>query len=205
MARVELSVGDPDVRPYPLLTSLVVPRPIAWVSTVSADGVGNLAPHSFFNVVCGEPPMVMFASLGHKDTVTNIEQTGEFVVNLASEPMLREVNNSSARFEAGVDEATALGIALEPSRTVKPPRVANSPAALECVLERIVELPTSYVVFGEVRLIAVDEDALEDGHPAMAHLKPLSRLGRDEWGLPPEVVAIPRPHRPEDIASQETS
>ena len=117
-----------------MLTSLVVPRPIAWVSTVDADGRGNLAPHSFFTVASGRPPVVLFSSLGRKDTVRNIEATGEFVVNFSSESLLEQVNDSSAPFEHGDDEAEQLGIETEPSETVAPPRVAASPASIECRL-----------------------------------------------------------------------
>lgn len=190
---------DEDVNAYRLLTALVVPRPIAWVSTLDAEGRGNLAPHSFFTVASGRPPVVLFSSLGRKDTVRNIEATGEFVVNLATEPLLRQVNASSAPLAPGQDEAVLLGIETAPSQTVAPPRVARSPASIECRLERIVEVGHAFVVFGTVTAISVDSDALEDGHPAMEHLRPLSRLGRDEWGRPPEVLRLARPSRAEDV------
>jgi flavin reductase (DIM6/NTAB) family NADH-FMN oxidoreductase RutF len=190
---------DPQVNPYKLLTALVVPRPIAWISSLDAAGVGNLAPHSFFNVACANPPIVSFTSVGDKDTLANVRATGEFVVNLASEPLLRQVNDTSARFGADVDEAEALGIALEPSALVAPPRVVDSPASLECTLHSSHELGDSTLVLGRVVAISVLDAALVDGHPAMEHLRPVSRLGRDEWGLPPEVVSVTRPNRPEDI------
>ncbi|ROR89463.1 flavin reductase family protein [Nocardioides aurantiacus] len=199
----ERTVFDPtdgDVNAYKLLNSLVVPRAIAWVSTLDAQGRGNLAPHSFFTVASGRPPVVLFSALGHKDTVTNIEQTGEFVVSLTSEELADQVNASSAPFEHGEDEARALGILTEPSQTVAPERVAASPASIECRLERIVEVGHAYVVFGLVTAITVRTDALEDGvHPAIEHLRPVSRLGRDEWGRPPEVFRLTRPEKPEDV------
>ena len=191
---------DPDVNPYKLLTAVVVPRPIAWISTLDADGVGNLAPHSFFNVACANPPIVSFASVGDKDTLANVVATGEFVVNLATEPLLDQVNDTSARFGPDVDEAEALGIGLEPSALVAPPRVVRSPASLECTLHSTHELGDSTLVLGEVVAITVLDAALVDGHPAMEHLRPVSRLGRDEWGLPPTVVSVTRPQRPEDIS-----
>lgn len=199
--RVEFDTADTEVSAYRLMTSLVVPRPIAWVSTLSAEGVGNLAPHSFFNVASADPPMLMFTSIGRKDTLNNIEATGEFTICVASEPMLDDVNNSGARFDAHTSEAERLDIELEPSRLVAPPRVAHSPAAFECTLHEIVHFPHSAVIFGQVRLIAVDEAVMEDGHPRIDRVRPLSRLGRNEWGLPPRVVAIDRPARPEDIGS----
>lgn len=198
-ARTVFDAADQDVNAYRLLTSLVVPRPIAWVSTLDASGRGNLAPHSFFTVASGRPPVILFSSLGRKDTVRNIEATGEFVVNVASEGLFEQVNATSAPFEPGDDEATELGIETEPSVTVAPPRVAASPASIECRLERIVEVGSAFVVFGAVTAITVLDDVLEDGHPAVERLRPVSRLGRDEWGMPPQPFRVRRPQRPEDV------
>jgi flavin reductase (DIM6/NTAB) family NADH-FMN oxidoreductase RutF len=197
--RTVFHTDDPDVRAYPLLTALVVPRPIAWISTLSADGVGNLAPHSFFSVACANPPIVSWTSVGRKDTLANVLATGEFVVNVASLPDLDRVNDSSAAFDAADDEALALDIAMEPSDRVAPPRVAGSPASLECTLHSTIELGDSVLVLGDVVAITVDSDVLVDGHPEMARLRPVARLGRDEWGLPPEVVSTPRPRTPADL------
>ncbi len=198
-ARTVFDASDEGVDAYRLLTALVVPRPIAWVSTLDEHGRGNLAPHSFFTVASGKPPVVLFSSLGRKDTVRNIEETAEFVVNFASEGQLEEINASSARFEHGDDEADRLGIEVEPSQTVAPPRVAGSPASIECRLERIVEVGTAYVVFGAVSAITVRDDVLEGSHPLVERLRPVSRLGRDEWGRPPETFRLTRPQRPEDV------
>ncbi len=198
-SRTVFDPADADVNAYKLLTALVVPRPIAWVSTLDAGGRGNLAPHSFFTVASGRPPVVLFSSLGRKDTVRNIEATGEFVINVASEALLHQVNNSSATYEHGEDEAEQLGIATEPSQTVAPARVVDSPASIECRLERIVEVGHGFVVFGTVTAITVRDDVLVDGSPAMEHLAPVSRLGGDEWGRPPEVFSLTRPAGPEDV------
>ncbi len=182
---------------YPVLTASVVPRPIAWVSTLSADGVPNLAPYSFFTVSSADPPVVQFTSVGRKDSLRNVEATGEFVVNLATEPMLDAVNTSSAPYEPGTDEFAALDIAAEPSERVRPPRVADSPVAIECRLREVIEVGTSFVVMGDVLAVAVRPEALaDDGLPAFATIAPLSRLGRDEWGMPPSVRRIARPGRP---------
>ncbi|MFC9516002.1 flavin reductase family protein [Nocardiaceae bacterium NPDC056970] len=182
---------------YPVLTASVVPRPIAWVSTVSADGVPNLAPYSFFTVSSAEPPVVQFTSVTRKDSLRNVEATGEFVVNLATESMLDAVNASSAPYEAGTDEFAALGIAAEPSERVRPPRVADSPVAIECRLRQVVEVGTSFVVMGDVLAVAVRPEVLaDDGLPAFAAIAPLSRLGRDEWGMTPAVRRIQRPGAP---------
>lgn len=200
MSRTEFRISDPDVNGYALLNSLVVPRPIAWVSTLAADGHGNLAPHSFFSVASADPPTVMFTSVGRKDTVRNVEATGEFVVNIASAPMLHAVNDSSAPFDPEVDEAARLNIRMEPSVSVAPPRVADSPASLECRLDRMIEVGRSnVVVMGQVVLVTVRTDVLEGNHPLMEHLQPLSRLGRNEWGLPPEVIRLDRPRTADDV------
>lgn len=191
--RILLETADPEVRSYRLLTALVVPRPIAWVSTVSTDGVGNLAPHSFFTVASARPPMVQFTSVGEKDTLRNVRATGEFVVNLASLGQIEEVNASSARFAPEVDEAARLEIPMEASHLVHPPRVVASPAAIECRLHQTVPMGDSTLVIGEVLCFSVSADVLIDGHPTMSGLRPVSRLGRDEWGLPPEVVRVTRP------------
>lgn len=188
-----LRPGTPDVNAYRLLTALVVPRPIAWVATLSGDGVGNLAPHSSFTIASADPPIVQFTSVGAKDTLRNVEETGEFTVSLASEPLIDEVNASSARFGPGVDEAAELGIAMAPSAVVAPPRVAGAPASLECRLYRTLPVGDSTLVLGEVVAVTLDPDVLEDGHPVLERLAPLSRLGRDEWGLPPAVVRRERP------------
>lgn len=184
---------DPDVNVYRLMTALVVPRPIAWVSSLSATGVGNLAPHSFFTVSCALPPIVQFTSVGDKDTLANVLATGEFVVNVASRPLLDLVNDSSASLDPDVDEAEALGIATEPSELVRPRRVVASPASIECTLHSTLELGDSTIVLGNVVATTVRAEVLVGGHPSIEHLQPVSRLGRDEWGLPPEVVSVRRP------------
>jgi len=198
--RTVFDCADPEVNPYSLMTSLIVPRPIAWITTISADGVGNLAPHSFFSVACASPPIVCFTSVGRKHTLANIEATGEFVINVATEPMLHLVNNSAANFDADVDEAEALGIALEHSVSVKPPRVSGSPGSLECVLHSMQDLGDSVHVLGTVLTITVDTDALVDGLPQIDRLKPVSRLGANEWGLTPTVYAVDRPTVPDALA-----
>jgi flavin reductase (DIM6/NTAB) family NADH-FMN oxidoreductase RutF len=198
-ARTVFDPDDKDVNPYRLLTGLVVPRPIAWVSTVDAEGHGNLAPHSFYTVASGRPPVILFSSLGRKDTVRNIEETGEFVVSLSSENLLDEVNNSSAPFEHGDDEALELGIATEPSETVAPHRVTESPASIECRLHQIVEIGHAFVVFGQVSAITVLDDALVDGLPEFDRLRPVSRLGGPEWAHPPEKFRLDRPATVEDV------
>ena len=198
--RTDFAADDPDVNVYKLMTAIVVPRPIAWVTTVSEDGVVNLAPHSFYTVACARPPIVQFSSVGKKDTLRNVLATGEFVVNLAHAPLLEQVNNSAARFAPDQSEVDMLHIEMEPSVAVSPPRVAKSPVSIECTLHSTNELGDSTVILGDVRMISVADEVLIDGHPEYSLLDPLARLGKDEWALHSDVVAIPRPARPEDIA-----
>lgn len=177
---------------YQLLTAVVVPRPIAWVSSLSAEGQPNLAPHSFFTVACADPPVVQFTSVRRKDSLRNIDATREFVVCMATEPLFEQVNATGTTFPYGYDEAAAVGLAREPSARVAPTRVAASPVALECVLHATVCLGDSTVVFGRVVHAAVDEDVLDGDHPRYDLMKPLARLGRDEWGLARETRWITR-------------
>jgi flavin reductase (DIM6/NTAB) family NADH-FMN oxidoreductase RutF len=190
---------DEHVNAYRLLTAVVVPRPIAWVTSLSAEGVVNLAPHSFYTVACARPPIVQFTSVGSKDTLRNVLDTGEFVVNLAHGPLIRAVNNSSAAFASDESEPAQLDITMEPSEAVRPPRVKDSPVSIECVLHSTNELGDSTVVLGTVVLITVADDVLVDGHPDYHRLDPLARLGKDEWGMHAEVVSLERPRKPEDV------
>ena len=167
---------------YPLLNSVVVPRPIAWVSTTSADGVDNLAPHSFFTISSVSPPVVQFTSVGAKDSLRNALATGEFVISLCPESLVEEVNRTATDFPADVSEFDAVGLEREPSRLVRPPRVAASPVAIECRLAGTKSFDgDSTVVFGQVVWVAVDERVLRDDRPAIDLLQPMARLGANEW------------------------
>jgi flavin reductase (DIM6/NTAB) family NADH-FMN oxidoreductase RutF len=183
---------------YRLLTAVVVPRPIAWVATTSADGIDNLAPHSFFTIASVAPPVVQFTSVGTKDTLRNVRATGAFTINLAPEAEFERINATGTDYPHGHSEFDAVGLTREPSRAVRPPRVAESPVAIECVLHHTVGFGTSTVVFGRVVHLAVASATLaDDGLPAIDRLGPLSRLGRDEWGATREVRSIKRiPYRP---------
>lgn len=175
-----------------ILHAVVVPRPIAWVSTTSADGIDNLAPHSFFTVACVEPPIVQFTSVGRKDSLRNVEATGELVVNFAPEELFEEINATATDFPPEGDEFAEVGLEREPSQRVGPPRVASSPAALECVLHGTVCLGDSTVVLGRVVHAAIDERVMDEGRPMVERLRPLARLGRNEWTTLGEVRSIDR-------------
>ncbi|MER6463907.1 flavin reductase family protein [Streptomyces sp. NPDC001288] len=178
---------------YRLLTSVVVPRPIAWVSTVTPDGdTENLAPHSFFSIASTDPPIVQFTSIGRKDSLRNVEDTGEFVVNFSSEPLLHLINATAIDFPRSVSEFGTAGIEREASRSVRPPRVAASHAVLECRSHTTLRMGNSTLVFGRVLHAAVDEDYLVDGRPDSERLRPLTKLGGDEWGTLGDIVHLNR-------------
>lgn len=166
---------------YPLLNSVVVPRPIAWVSSRSPAGVDNLAPHSFFTVAGVDPAVLSFTSVGAKDSLRNVLATGEFVVCLSPEPLVEQVNLTGTDFPPDVSEFDAVGLTREPSLRVAPPRVAQSPVALECVLADTAVFGDCTVVFGRVVHIAIDEAVLRDDRPAPELLRPMARLGGNVW------------------------
>ncbi|MFB6568744.1 flavin reductase family protein [Streptomyces noursei] len=168
---------------YKLLTATVVPRPIAWVSTIDPySGCANLAPHSFFSIASVRPPVVLFSSVGRKDTLRNIEATGQFVVNFTPEELFEQINDTATDFPHGVSEFEAAAIESEPSLRVKPLRVAAAPVALECELHSTVRIGDGTVVFGRVLHAVVSDGVLVEGHPEIDKLRPLSRLGKNEWG-----------------------
>ena len=173
---------------YPLLNSVVVPRPIAWVSTRSAAGVDNLAPHSFFTVSSVDPPVVQFTSVGTKDSLRNAVATGEFVVAACTEELMEQVNLSGTDYPSEQSEFDAVGVTREPSAVVTPYRVAESPVALEC---RVVGTKDfgggSTVVFGQVVHLAIAESVLREDRPVIDLLRPVARLGANEWSTIGEV------------------
>jgi flavin reductase (DIM6/NTAB) family NADH-FMN oxidoreductase RutF len=171
--------GDNDF--YRLLNSVVIPRPIAWVSTRSVDGVDNLAPHSFFTVAAIDPPVVQFTSVGRTDSLNNVEATGEFVVNLAPSWLFEQINATATSFPPATSEFDAVGVEREPSLRVAPPRVAGSPVALECLLHQTSTIGVCTVVLGRVVAAAIDETAIDGAHPLIERLAPLARLGRNQW------------------------
>ena len=181
MPRRDFDPAELGPQIYPLLNSVVVPRPIAWVSTTSPTGVDNLAPHSFFTIAGIDPAVVQFTSVGEKDSLRNALATGEFVVSLCTEPMLEKINATGTDYPADTSEFDAVGVTREPSLRVAPPRVAESPVALECRVVATQVFGSCTVVFGQVVHLAVDEAVLRDGRPAIDLLRPLARLGANEW------------------------
>ena len=189
---------DPALSHSPI-KAMVAPRPIGWLSTLSPQGVANLAPYSFFNLVCDAPYMVMFATSGHKDSFNNVRATGEFVWNLVSEDLCKAMNASSGSVDPGVDEFELAGLEKAASRRVAPPRVARARAALECQLDQIVDLksddPTrrNSLVIGMVRSVFIADDAIVDGRFDVASVRPLARLGYRDYALIDETFELQRP------------
>ncbi|MGI8708263.1 MAG: flavin reductase family protein [Actinomycetota bacterium] len=162
--------------PYFLLTSLVVPRPIAWVSSLSEDEIPNIAPHSYFNVISSNPWIVHFTSTGEKDTLRNVRATREFVVNLFGRELVEKMNFTSADFPPEESAFAWAGLQTEPSSRVRPPRVAGTPAALECRVNDIVSKGNGHMVFGDVLVAHVDEGVFRDGRVDPELFKPVGRL-----------------------------
>ncbi|HWE78431.1 MAG TPA: flavin reductase family protein [Pseudolabrys sp.] len=191
---------DRSLLPHDPFKAIVAPRPIGWISSISASGEVNLAPYSFFNGVNSRPPMVMFASEGRKDSVCNIEETGEFVCNLATWDLRDAMNATSAPLPRGVNEMERAGLIAATSILVKPPRIAAAPCALECKLVRIVPLEThthqpvdSHVVFGEVVGVHIDDRYVVNGVLDTAALQPIARCGYDQYAAVEALFSMTRP------------
>lgn len=188
--RITLADLDPAKR-HAWLTPLVAPRPIAFVSTMSAAGVANVAPYSFFALGGGNPPSLAVCATADrdgnpKDTLRNIRETGEFVVNIVSRAMAEAVNQASAPFPPEVDEFEAVGLSKLPSVRVRPWRVGESPASIECRVFTMVEHgrgpQSSTWIIGEALELHVDDGCLaDDGLPDTAKVHPAARMGRQEW------------------------
>lgn len=198
---IDFSSMDSTQR-YFFLISTVVPRPIAWISTCNEKGETNLAPFSFFQGVDANPPTIMVSlfrtknSGDPKDTLTNIEQTEQFVVNLVPERLAEPMIATSAEFPAGTSEFDEANMTPVPSSLVKPPRVDESPVNLECRVRATVPLGSCVVVFGEILLAHVDEDLLDErGVIDPDRLRPLSRLGGSLYETYGGSVRIARPKK----------
>lgn len=187
---------------YHLLTSIVVPRPIAWVASRGRDGTDNLAPHSYFNVISHDPPIVHFTSTGAKDTLTNVRTAGEFTISIVTESMLGAMNTTAADFPPEVDEFEFAGVDKAGSDTVAPPWVAGAPAALECTVRAVMAMGSGTMVFGDVTRIHVAEEAWIDDRVDPSVLAPVARLSGSRYAMLGELTRLPRPTwaelRPDD-------
>ena len=179
---------DPRSEPHNLAhdptTSLVVPRPIGWITSLSPTGVVNLAPYSFFNLIASHPPFVMFSSNTRKHSQNYAQAGGEFVFNLATYDLRTEMNITGGDYPEGVSEPELAELAMAPSRLVKPPRVASSPIALECNYVQTVPLASrsgkkhNYeMIIGEVINVHVDDAVIVNGMIDMSRIRAIARLG----------------------------
>lgn len=186
--------------PHDPFKAIVTPRPIGWITSISAAGELNLAPYSFFNGVASRPPIVMFSSEGRKDSLAFIADTHEFVCNLATWDLRDAMNATSAPLPRGSSEMAHAGLEAAPSRLVKPPRVAASPCALECKLLQIVQLSDiegraldNHVVFGQVIGVHIDDRYIRNGLLDSAAMKPIARCGYHEYAVMESTFSMRRP------------
>jgi flavin reductase (DIM6/NTAB) family NADH-FMN oxidoreductase RutF len=194
----DLASLDPRSR-YFLLTGAVVPRPIAWVSTVDEHDNRNLAPYSYFNACSATPPIVHFTSTAPKHSIANVKATGEFVVNIVSEELAQAMRISSAVFESGQDEFEWAQLDATPSVRVRPPRVARAKVALECRLRRLLEMGEGTMAFGDVLHVHVDRSVWRDGRIDPTLLAPVGRLSGLNYTTVTDVYQL---DVPEDVQRQ---
>ena len=179
--------------------AIVAPRPIGWISSVSAEGTANLAPYSYFNAMSQAPHYVVFGSGPRKDSLRNIEATGEFAVNLATFDLREKMSLTSAVVAAGVDEFELAGLSKAPCNLIKVPRVAESPACLECRLHQVVDLPSddgvarNHLAIGRVVGIHIDDRFIAAGRVDTAAMRPIARMGYSEYSTVTEAWRLRRP------------
>ena len=191
------------------IKAIVSPRPIGWISSCGKDGSINLAPYSYFNAISELPPMVMFSSAPsgnaqHKDSLRNVIETEEFVVNVVSAALGEAMNITSADLAYGQNEFTAANLEMADCNTVKVPRVAAAPAALECKLWKVIELPkpetdgvetgiAGVMVIGTITGIHIADETVKDGKIDVTIYQPLARLGYMDYARINDVFSMPRP------------
>lgn len=186
--------------PHNPLKAIVAPRPVGWIGTRSKTGAINLAPYSFFNLICDEPPMLMFSSTGYKDSVRFIEETGQFTTNLASGDLAVAMNATSIDAPAGISEFEYAGLTPADCQLIDAPRVREAFSSLECLATDIRRLKDrhgrdtdNYMVIGEIIGIHISEHILTDGFVDMKKAQPVSRLGYKDFATTTEVFQMVRP------------
>jgi flavin reductase (DIM6/NTAB) family NADH-FMN oxidoreductase RutF len=186
--------------PYDPLKAIIAPRPIGWITSMAANGDINLAPYSYFNAFSTRPPIVGFSSESRKDSVDLVEETKEFVCNLATWDLRDAMNATSATLPRGVNEMEVAGLEAAPSRLVKPPRVAASPCALECKWLQTVQLRDlngreigRFLVIGQVVGIHIDDRYVTNGMLDTAAMKPIARCGYHDYAVVESVFSLTRP------------
>ena len=191
---------------YDPFKSCIIPRPIAWITTISNDGIDNCAPYSFFNGVSSDPPMVMFANNGSaidgsgpRDTFSNIKENQEFVINISTFNTKDKMNKTSARLCRNVSEIEFASLETLDSRLVKPKRLKESPINMECTLYKIIDLPgiteDNYngILIGKVIGIHINDEYIKDGKVDVKKIKPLARLGYFDYSVIDDFFSIKRP------------
>jgi flavin reductase (DIM6/NTAB) family NADH-FMN oxidoreductase RutF len=191
---------DRTLLPHDPFKAMVLPRPVGWISTVSAKGEVNLAPYSYFNAFSSNPPIVGFSSEGEKDSSTFAMETGEFVWSMATYALRDEMNATAASLPRGQSEFAHARLETAPSRLVRAPRVKASPAALECRVTEIIRLKDvdgsdtgRRVVLGRVIGVHLDERFVKNGRLDAAAMQPIARGGYDEYSVVERVFTMPRP------------
>jgi flavin reductase (DIM6/NTAB) family NADH-FMN oxidoreductase RutF len=196
----ETRLRDKSLLPRDPFKAIVAPRPIGWISTRSKGGLVNLAPYSFFNAFSSDPPIVGFSSEGAKDSAAFARDSGEFVVNLATMDLLRQMSESSAPLPRGQSEFAHVGLAMAPCRLVGAPRVSESHAAMECKVVEIVTLKNilgepmdNYLVLGVVVAFHIDERFIHDGVFDVAAARSLARCGYQDYAVIDKLFTLARP------------
>lgn len=192
--------ADQPVLAHDPFKAIVAPRPIGWITALSARGEVNLSPYSFFNAVSSRPNIVMFSSEQKKDAVAFIEETGEFTCSLSTKPLAQQMNMTSAPLPRGESEYAHAGLEMAPSKFVKPPRVAASPAALECKLLSVQQLRDlegnevpRWMVLGQVVGVFIDDRYVVDGRFDTAGANPIARCGYADYAEVVSLFSIQRP------------
>ena len=205
-------IYDPTEHPlletHKLMIGSIVPRPIAFVSTLSKDGFENLAPFSYFNGICSNPPSIMFcpARRGYdgktKDTLNNIRDTEEFAVNIVSEDFAEQMVSTSTDFEPEVNEFEVSGLTPEPCQKIAPPKVAEAKISFECKLNKIIPVGNEgpgggFVIIGTIVLFHIDDDVYEDGYINLKKLRPIGRLAGNMYTRTTDKLEIIRKIKPD--------
>jgi flavin reductase (DIM6/NTAB) family NADH-FMN oxidoreductase RutF len=189
------------------IIGVVIPRPIAWVSTIGQDGHHNLAPFSFFNAIASQPPLLVISINdrpdGPKDTLRHIRETKDFVINLVDEPLMDRMVETSGEWAPEVDEFALTKLTAARSERVKSPRLVEAPVSMECVLDRILDYETTSLVIGRMVWAHFRDDLLTDGRIDPLKLRPVARLGGDGYTVVREVIRRQRPKAPKPDAARD--
>lgn len=186
-----------DEIPKGLFKSCIIPRPIAWISTISKDGITNLAPFSYFQAICDKPPMIMFVASPKsngdiKDTARNIIDTKEFVVNLVCEDAGKEMSQSSNELEYGISEIDRYKIETYSSKLISPPKISSSPISLECICEKTIDIEKNKMIVGKVIGISAKGDIIQNNCINTEKFNLLARLGWNKYSIVEKVISIDR-------------